>query len=102
VLEHHTDFAADRFDLLEVVGQLHAVDDDAALLVFFQTIEATNRRRLAGTRRPAQDDTFALFDVEVDVFEHVELAVPLVDALHLNNAFRTYRLFDCFTHLHNS
>jgi hypothetical protein len=28
VLEHHADFAADLVDLLEVVGQLDAVDDD--------------------------------------------------------------------------
>ncbi|MNS27463.1 hypothetical protein D3C72_594140 [compost metagenome] len=98
MLEHHADFAADRFDLLEVVGQFHAIDHDAALLVFFQTVEAADGGGLAGTRRAAQHDTLALLDVEVDVFQHVELAVPLVHALHLNNAFRAHRLFDCFAH----
>ncbi len=28
VLEHHPDFAADLVDLLEVIGELDAVDDD--------------------------------------------------------------------------
>ena len=30
VLEHHADFAADLLDVLDVVGQLDAVDDDVA------------------------------------------------------------------------
>src|SRR5450830_127347 len=98
VLEHHANFTTDRFDLLEVVGQFHAIDHDAALLVLFQTVEAADGGRLARTRRAAENDTFALLDVQVDVFQHVELAVPLVHALHLNNAFRTHRLFDRFTH----
>jgi hypothetical protein len=59
VLEHHADFAADRFDLLEVVGQLHAVDDDAPLLVLFQAVEAADGG-LARARRPAQHDALAL------------------------------------------
>ncbi|MCY1373494.1 hypothetical protein D9M69_607720 [compost metagenome] len=98
VLEHHADFTTDRFDLLEIVGQFHAIDHDAALLVFFQAVEATNGGRFAGTRRAAQDDTLALLDVQVDVFQHMELAIPLVHALHLNNAFRAHSFFDSFTH----
>ena len=33
MLEHHPDFAPHFVDALEVVGQLDAVDNDAALLV---------------------------------------------------------------------
>ncbi|MCY1179915.1 hypothetical protein D9M73_203340 [compost metagenome] len=98
MLEHHADFTADRFDLLEVVGQLNAIDHDATLLVLFQTVEAADGGGFSGTRRAAQHDTLALLDVEVDVLEYVKLTVPLVHALHLNNAFRAHRLFDCFAH----
>ncbi len=48
VLEHHPDFAADLVDLLEVIGELDAVDDDLALLVLFQTVDAADHRGLAG------------------------------------------------------
>jgi hypothetical protein len=78
VLEHHADFAADLVDLLQIVGQFDAVDDDLALLVLFQPVDAADHRRLAGTGRPADDDALAAHDLEVDVAQHVEIAVPLV------------------------
>jgi hypothetical protein len=53
VLEHHADFAADLVDLLQVVGQFDAVDDDLALLVLFQPVDAADQRRLARAGRPA-------------------------------------------------
>ncbi len=85
VLEHHADFAADRLDLLEVAGQLHAVDDDAPLLVFLQAIEAANGGGLAGAGRPAQHDALTLAHGEVDVLEYMELAEPFVHALHADD-----------------
>ena len=62
VLEHHADLAADLVDVLEVVGQLDAVDDDLALLVLLQPVDAADQRRLAGAGRPADDDPLALVD----------------------------------------
>ena len=81
VLEHHADLAAHLVDVLEVVGELDAVDDDAALLMFFEAVDAADQRRLAGARRAADDDPLALRDGQVDVLEDMELAVPLVDAV---------------------
>ena len=78
VLEHHADFAAHLVDLLQVVGELDAVDDDLALLVLLQPVDAADHRRLAGTRRPADDDALAAHDLQVDVLQHVEVAVPFV------------------------
>ena len=80
VLEHHADLAADLVDLLEVVGELDAVDDDAALLVLLQAVDAADHGRFAGAGRPADDDALAARDAQVDVAQHVEFAVPLVHA----------------------
>jgi hypothetical protein len=59
VLEHHADLAADLVDALEVVGQLDAVDDDLALLVLLEPVDAADQRRLARARRPADHDALA-------------------------------------------
>ncbi len=98
VLKHHAHFAADGLDLLEVRGQFGAIDNDATLLVLFQTVEAANGGRLARARRAAQHDTFTLAHIQVDVLEYMELAVPLVYALHADHAFSAQRLIDNFTH----
>ena len=81
VLEHHADFAAHVVDVLEVVGERNAIDDDVALLMFLQPVDAADHGGFAGARRPADDDALALLHIEVDVAQHMELAVPLVDAL---------------------
>ena len=80
MLEHHADFAAHFVDLLEVVGQLDAVDDDAALLMLLQPVDAADHGRFAGAGRPADHDALAAHHLEIDVAQHVEIAVPLVHA----------------------
>jgi hypothetical protein len=59
VLEHHADLAADLVDALEVVGQFDAVDDDLALLVLLQPVDAADHGRLARARRAADHDALA-------------------------------------------
>src|SRR5215467_3760196 len=83
-LKHHPDLGADLIDLADVVGELDALDNDLALLVLLQPIDAADEGRFAGARRPTNDDLLALIDRQVDVAQHVELAEPLVDADHLN------------------
>src|SRR5208283_5216219 len=72
------DVAAHRKDALGVVRQLDAVDDDAAALPVLQPIDAAQQRRLAPARRAADDDALAAQNFQVDVTQHVEVAVPLV------------------------
>ena len=69
---------------LRSLVELDAVDDDAALLVLLQPVDAADHRRLAGARRPADHDALALGDAQVDVAQHVEIAVPLVHADHVD------------------
>ena len=93
LLEYHADLAADRLDILDIGGQLDPGDDDLALLVLLQAIDATDHRRLARARRPADDNPFAPPDLEVDVPEDVELAKPFVDMAQLDDGFAGLRLY---------
>ena len=63
-----------------VVRQLHAVDDDAALLVLLQVVDAADHGGLARSRRTANDNLLTLFDGKVDVVQHLHDAEPFVDA----------------------
>ena len=80
LLKHHADFPADQLDVLQIAGQLVAVDDDFSFLMLLEPIDAADQGGLAGSRGTANDDTLAGVDGQVDVLEHVELTVPLVDA----------------------
>jgi bifunctional DNase/RNase len=70
--------AAHLVDLLEIVGQFVAIDDDLTLLVLFQPVDAADHRRFAGARRAGDDDAFSTHDLEVDIAQDVEITVPLV------------------------
>src|SRR3546814_4763014 len=80
-------------DLLDVI------DEDLALLVFLQPVDAADHGRLAGARRPADDDALAAVDGQVDVLQDMELAVPLVHADDLDrHLVGDAHLRRCFRH----
>jgi hypothetical protein len=83
-LEHHADLGTHLVDLAQVVGQLDAVHHDAPALVRFQPVDAADQGGLAGPGRAADHDLLALRHRQVDVLEHLEGAVPLVDADNLD------------------
>src|SRR5262249_41469141 len=72
------DLAADLVDLLEIVGEFGAVDNDAALLMFLEAVDAADHGRFPGPGGSANDDTLAALDLEIDVAQHVEVPLPLV------------------------
>src|SRR3546814_11667199 len=74
----HADLAADLIDVPQVVGELGAVDDDTSFLMFLESVDAADQRRLARPRRTADHDALAARDSQVDVAEDVELAAPLL------------------------
>src|ERR1700722_14981567 len=82
LLEHHPDLAPHQVDGPGIAVEQRALDQDTALLVGFQMIEAANQRRFAGTRRSAQDDLLACADRQIDAGQGLEIAKPLVHALH--------------------
>ncbi len=85
LLEHHPGFLADLLDVLDVVGEVDAVDGDPATIVFLETVDAADHRRLAGAGRADDDDDFLLADSHVDVLERLEVAEVLVDAFELDH-----------------
>jgi len=86
LLKHHADVAPDLVDVPEVVRHFHAVNDDAAALMLLQTVDAADQGRLARSGRAANDNALAARDLEVDVLERVEGAVPFVHAGHLDGS----------------
>src|SRR5690606_5748527 len=94
VLEHHAHMLADDLDFLQIVAQLGAIDDNLALLVAFQGIDATDQGRLARARRAADDDPLAGLDIQIDITQDMELVIPFVYVFHADNGFghRSLRL----------
>ncbi|BCB18934.1 hypothetical protein OCUBac02_18280 [Bosea sp. ANAM02] len=84
-LEDHADLAADVLDALEPGMDGGAVDDDLALLVLFELVQAADQRRFAGAGGTADDDALAARDGEVDVAQDVEVPLELVDLAHLDD-----------------
>ena len=68
------------------------VDDDLALLVLFQAVDAADHGRLARAGRAADDQLLTAADLQVDVAQDVELAVPLVHADHLDGGRGVQRI----------
>ncbi|MND87760.1 hypothetical protein D3C80_797680 [compost metagenome] len=88
LLEHHADIAADVVGIGALLAERRAVDGDAAFLDFLQMVDAADQRRLAGSGWAAKHDMLAAPDFEVDPLQHLQVAVPLVDAAHGDGFFR--------------
>ena len=87
LLENHAHFSAHFVDLLEILRQFHAIDDDTAALPALDPVDASEQRRLAAAGWPANDDPLAPHDGQIDVAQHVESAEPLVQADNLDRHF---------------
>ena len=84
-LEHHADLGAQRGELLALLRQRLALDEDLAGVDGLEAVDGAAERGLARAGRADDHDHLALVDGEVDVLEHVELAVVLVDMRHLDD-----------------
>ena len=51
LLENHAYFAANLGDIAHIVTQRNAVHDNVTFLMFFQPIDAADKRRFSGTGR---------------------------------------------------
>jgi hypothetical protein len=87
-LENHTHFPADFFNILQITGQLDTIDDNLPFLMLFQTVDATNQGGFPGSGRTTNHDTFLSFDIQTDIFQDVELAIPFVHSNDLNDIIR--------------
>ena len=74
VLEHETDFALAHM----LGGDVLAVKEDVAAVGVFQSGDDAQERGFAAAGRAEQGNEFAGGDVEVDVFQRVEVAEVFV------------------------
>src|ERR1043165_845491 len=63
-LKHHRDLFADSHDVARIAIHALSADDDLARVVRFETVDAAEKRRLAGARGTDHADHFALAHLE--------------------------------------
>ena len=85
VLENHADTAAQLGQVRLRVAHGDAIDDDLALLEGFECVDGLDERGFAGTGRAANNDDFALLDLDRAILEDLEVAVPLADVFDFNH-----------------
>ena len=78
ILKNHSNFTPDFFDVFEVFGQLNPINNNPAFLMLLQSVYATYQGRFSRSGRPADDDTLSFVDGQVNFFEHMKFAVPLI------------------------
>ena len=84
LLEDHAHVVADDFGLV-LVGQLLTVDVDVAAGRLFQKVHAADGGRFAAAGRSDNDQLFALGDLEVHVFEDVQVSEVLVNVFEFDH-----------------
>ena len=84
-LEHHADFAPDRVERVQIVGQFGAVHHDAAFLVALQPVDAADHGGLARAGGSAHHHPLARPHRQRHVAQHMHAAVPFVDPVKLDS-----------------
>src|SRR5262249_249894 len=90
LLKYHADVAAYRKDLFGIIGELFAIDDDAAALPVLQAIDAAKHGRFAAAGRTADDDPFAARNSEVDISQQLKIAIPFVQGNYFDGPLRFF------------
>src|SRR5688572_18129396 len=78
LLEDHTCFHANGFDVVHIIIQFDPVHNDLALLVLLQTVDGADEGGFPGTRRAEDHHHLPFLDFHVNVFQGLKVAVPLV------------------------
>ncbi|TLD45377.1 MAG: hypothetical protein FAZ92_02331 [Accumulibacter sp.] len=87
-LEDHPDLAADGVQVLDVVAEDDAVDDDLARVMRFEAVQGAQEGGLAGPRRPDDGGDLPLVERRRDVPERVEGTEALADRARLDDRSR--------------
>ena len=78
-LEHHAHFRAQTGEFLAFLRQRLAVDADIPGIDGFQTVDGAAHRGFARAGRSDDDEHLAFAYGEVDVLEHMQIAIMLLD-----------------------
>ena len=91
MLKNHTDLTAYGSHVLGVLIEINTIDNDASLIMLFQTVDAADQRGLARSRRAAYHHALTTPDAQVNVLQDMQITKPLVHALELDDV-RFHRL----------
>ena len=69
MLKHHPDFLTHAFDVANIFIQFDTIHNNTPLLMLLKVIDAANGCRFPGPGRAAKDNTFALLDLKIDIFQ---------------------------------
>lgn len=92
VLKHHADFPPNRINMADIIGQLDTINNDFALLMLLQPIDATDEGGFSRAGWPTDDNSLALINGQIEILENMEVPVPLVHALNPDDARLFIRL----------
>ena len=79
LLEDHAEVAAHLVDVVGLVVDVLPVDDDAAAVDLFKTVDGAQQGGLAGAGRPDDDHALAGSDIEAHILQGRELSEVLPD-----------------------
>jgi hypothetical protein len=64
--------------MFDVIREFGTVDNYVAALMFLQSVDTADQGGLAGAGRAADDDTLTFTYLQVNGFERMKLAIPLM------------------------
>ena len=79
LLEDHAELGARASELLALLRQRLALNEDLARIDGLEAVDSAAQRRLAGSGRADDDEDLSPIDLKVDVLQDVQGAVVLVD-----------------------
>ncbi|AEW72795.1 hypothetical protein EcWSU1_01356 [Enterobacter ludwigii] len=85
LLEHHAGFLANQTVVDFRVIHLQAIDNQIAAGDLFQLVDAAQQGRFTGTGWPDNDHHFTLFDVQIDIVQHLGWAKVLGNVFKFNH-----------------
>jgi hypothetical protein len=94
-LEDHSDLAANGVEVLQIVVEDDAVDDDLARIMRFEAIQGTQESRLPGTGRPDDGRHLPLVEGRRNVLQRMEGTEALVDLARLDDRSEGGRRCSC-------
>jgi hypothetical protein len=87
ILEHHADPGTQCRQVRAGRAHRDAVDDDFALLEWFESIDGLDQRRFARTGWPANHHHIAFGNTSVAIGQNLKLAIPFAEIFYRDHIY---------------